>query len=391
MDAVNRKINNISGGNKGKGKGKHNKKHNKDSKHQPNPSSTSGLSNNTNHLRKGSVKDMASAFERRARSQGRRQRNKTKDPHRNALKLPNTKSHRRRVSSQFNIQAINAAILQSNSIKTGQDNDNTPQHFPNTLAVHGHGHRHYDDAASDISDGSKANTLIESSVGYGGNRARTASHGSRRNSRVSTQNTGDPLLKLVNILQSEPQERTEEEIHILVGFFENYQIMPEEFDIWSGKAAFRSFIQHTRYRYVPKGKDIFREGDDADAFYFILRGNISVLNNRKLKREIHVVEDHHVFGEIALFNQDKRSATCVATTHTHLAYWDRIIYNKFIRPIKEIKSKAQKIIRDKQGNMLSEDQLIEKAAMFLDDAMHGRELKMHRNGPWPRRIHLIIV
>ncbi len=59
--------------------------------------------------------------------------------------------------------------------------------------------------------------------------------------------------------------------------------------------------------------------------------------------------------------------------------------------MKELKNKAQKILRDKQGNMLSEDQLIEKAAMFLDDAMHGRELKMHRNGPWPRRIHLIIV
>ncbi len=59
---------------------------------------------------------MALAFEKRARSQGRRQRNKTHnaDPHRNALKLPNIKSHRRRVSSQFSIQALNAAILQSN-------------------------------------------------------------------------------------------------------------------------------------------------------------------------------------------------------------------------------------------------------------------------------------
>ena len=28
--------------------------------------------------------------------------------------------------------------------------------------------------------------------------------------------------------------------------------------------------------------------------------------------------------------------------------------------------------------------------MFLDDAVHGRELKMHRNGPWPRRIHKLI-
>eukprot|EP01084_Bolivina_argentea_P019319 35933_1 len=376
MDAVNRKINNISGGNKGKGKGKHNKKHNKDSKHQPNPSSTSGLSNNTNHLRKGSVKDMASAFERRARSQGRRQRNKTKDPHRNALKLPNTKSHRRRVSSQFNIQAINAAILQSNSIKTGQDNDNTPQHFPNTLAVHGHGHRHYDDAASDISDGSKANTLIVSAIG--------TTHGSRasfsRNSRVSavpsvimmkggntsdgnntliistpdgsnpndvaesvigTDVDSDPYSLLISILSSEPQERTDDQIDILVGFFENYQIMTEDVDTWSGQATFRSFIQQTRYRYVPLGKHIFREGDDGDVFCFVLRGNVSVLVDdntqgvhmnikRNLyssgitnKKEIHIVEDHHVFGEIAMFNQGKRSATCVAKTDTYLAYWDQ--------------------------------------------------------------------
>ena len=221
---------------------------------------------------------------------------------------------------------------------------------------------------------------------------------------VAETHAGDPLKLLLSILSREPVERTDEEVDYLVAFFENYQIMTEDVDTWSGKATFREFIKQTRYKYIPQSKFIFREGDEGDEFYFVLRGNVSVLvddashvstSKRNVystspKQEIHTVEENHVFGEIAMFNQGKRSATCVAKTDTHLAYWDRATYDDFIRPMKELRHKAQKILRDKQGNMLSEDQLIEKAAMFLDDAMHGRELKMHRNGPWPRRIHKLI-
>ena len=39
---------------------------------------------------------------------------------------------------------------------------------------------------------------------------------------------GDPLLMLVRLLKREPQERTEEEIDMLVHFFEKYQIMTED-------------------------------------------------------------------------------------------------------------------------------------------------------------------
>ncbi len=71
----------------------------------------------------------------------------------------------------------------------------------------------------------------------------------------------------------------------------------------------------------------------------------------------------------------------------HLAYWD--LY-KYIRPIKELNTDIameQTLSHDKYGNLLTKNDLIGKALMFLDDATHGRDFKMRRNGKLPKKIH----
>lgn len=183
--------------------------------------------------------------------------------------------------------------------------------------------------------------------------------------------------------------------------------MPYTFisDTWSGKATFRSFIQQTRYKFVAEQDYIFQQGDIGAEFYFILRGHVSVLvDDSKVlqtsktrlpitspRKEARVLSENHIFGEVAMNNQGSRTATCQAKTNVHLAFWDRETYDEYIRPMQDLRKKAEKLLYDKHGARLSEEQLIEKAAMFLDDAMHGRELKMHRNGPWPRRIRMFYV
>eukprot|EP00485_Elphidium_margaritaceum_P005018 CAMPEP_0202692366 /NCGR_PEP_ID=MMETSP1385-20130828/6762_1 /ASSEMBLY_ACC=CAM_ASM_000861 /TAXON_ID=933848 /ORGANISM="Elphidium margaritaceum" /LENGTH=1838 /DNA_ID=CAMNT_0049347889 /DNA_START=84 /DNA_END=5600 /DNA_ORIENTATION=- len=373
------------------------------------------------HQRKGSVKNLVGKFEKQGtKGHSRRQRRVIKG--REALRPPNIRMHRRRVSSQFNMN-IATAFSDSQRSRAGAsplmvtDADGFPENDMDDSTEMPPSSNHlglkprqlsYNKRASFSHQSGQASILFSHHetgsviLGLGGND--DDMHSFATPSVMGDTDGGDPLHVLINILCLEPQERTEDHVDTLVDFFEHYQIMTEDVDAWSGKATFRSFIQQTRYRFVPQTKYIFREGDEGDEFYFVLRGSVSVLvDNSELvntshqqlnvnapKKEIHTVFEHHVFGEMAMFNANKRSATCVAKTDVHLAYWDRSTYDEYIRPMKELKKKAKKLLYDKSGNMLSEDQLIEKAAMFLDDAMHGRELKMHRNGPWPRRIHKLI-
>ena len=57
----------------------------------------------------------------------RERRKKQNKGHRNALKLPNTKSHRRRVSSQFSVAQISAVISQ-NSKPSSLHTTHSPLH-----------------------------------------------------------------------------------------------------------------------------------------------------------------------------------------------------------------------------------------------------------------------
>lgn len=69
------------------------------------------------------------------------------------------------------------------------------------------------------------------------------------------------------------------------------------------------------------------------------------------------------------------------------------VYDEYIRPIQVLNDdlKADKrLLYDKAGAILPESELIERASMFLDDSIHGREFKMHRNGKWPKRVHFLL-
>jgi CRP-like cAMP-binding protein len=59
------------------------------------------------------------------------------------------------------------------------------------------------------------------------------------------------------------------------------------------------------------GEIIFREGDDGSEFYVIRGGKVAIqLGNRTLQ----VLEPGEVFGEMALIDNEPRSATVIAET-----------------------------------------------------------------------------
>ncbi|ETO17284.1 hypothetical protein RFI_20040, partial [Reticulomyxa filosa] len=121
-------------------------------------------------------------------------------------------------------------------------------------------------------------------------------------------NNNNPLDPLRKILQKEPKERADEEIDALVTYFDNYDIMSQDIDIYSGISTFRAFIQETRYREYQAHKQIFAQGDLGNEFYFILTGKVSVFVNDDLADIDSDAGDHDQEREKIREEQDKDKA-----------------------------------------------------------------------------------
>ncbi len=70
---------------------------------------------------------------------------------------------------------------------------------------------------------------------------------------------------------------------------------------------------HASTRCCETGDMVFAEGDQVDSFYIIASGRVSIYFNRQGQEEqICVLGRGEYFGEMAIFNEDKRTASVVA-------------------------------------------------------------------------------
>lgn len=70
----------------------------------------------------------------------------------------------------------------------------------------------------------------------------------------------------------------------------------------------------------PAGTEIIRDGDDGSCMYFIVSGSVRVIKDGRTIAELGARD---FFGEMALFEGEKRSATCVTATTTKLLRIER--------------------------------------------------------------------
>ena len=69
-------------------------------------------------------------------------------------------------------------------------------------------------------------------------------------------------------------------------------------------------------RFFAKGNTIFREGEQADEFFVVVRGEVEI---RSGNRWFETVGQNGIFGEMAMIDESARSATVVALTDVTVA------------------------------------------------------------------------
>ena len=98
---------------------------------------------------------------------------------------------------------------------------------------------------------------------------------------------------------------------------------PNASSIWDVSTSNRVSIDSLKnapglQRRFARGETVIREGDTADAMYFVLDGVLHVIKNYRTVDERYVASLHagDLFGEMALFLKESRTATIVAIEDT---------------------------------------------------------------------------
>lgn len=109
-----------------------------------------------------------------------------------------------------------------------------------------------------------------------------------------------------------------------------------------------------------KDSPIFSEGDAADHVYFIESGQVSIFVQKFTSREeIGVLGPGEYFGEMAVFNTKKRTASVAAVTDTCLLCVTKDAFLDLVKTDRTIAEKINKILARRNEELVLMEKLLE--------------------------------
>ncbi|CAK88155.1 unnamed protein product (macronuclear) [Paramecium tetraurelia] len=132
---------------------------------------------------------------------------------------------------------------------------------------------------------------------------------------------------VVIILTKSSYHRTQYEIEILKKATKHIVYFQKLLEKDQGVLLWERCLRKMSYTSLKKGETLFREGDVGTTFYIILQGRVSIhkrmfVGDCYQEKELIQMNDGQAFGELALENNEPRSASITAVIPTHLAVLD---------------------------------------------------------------------
>lgn len=99
----------------------------------------------------------------------------------------------------------------------------------------------------------------------------------------------------------------------------------------------------------PQGHVIIQEGEVGEDLYFILMGRVSVIKNMGTPQAFHLADmgPSNYFGDMALFDQQPRSASVVAQEETHLLALSRFEFDELMKEFPKIAIHACRVFSER--------------------------------------------
>jgi hypothetical protein len=143
--------------------------------------------------------------------------------------------------------------------------------------------------------------------------------------------------------------RTEVELHLKCQVLDKIPLF-QELD--------NSFIEEVALNLKPDvytpGEFICKEGQESDKMFFVIKGELLVL--RQDGSVINILKDGDFFGEIALLNNQIRSASVQAVTYCDLYILEKEAFIYLLERYPEIGAHIKKVAYERQQNNISSSQ-----------------------------------
>jgi signal transduction histidine kinase len=143
------------------------------------------------------------------------------------------------------------------------------------------------------------------------------------------------------------------------------------------KPALKKIAELLEEMEFQKGHYVFRKGDDGDAVYIITKGSVSVKDEDLVLSGLKVGD---VFGEYALIDNKKRSASIYAEETLHLLRLSRKDFSKLIAENKEIqKGLLHLFVNRLRDHDILEKQLADQTRQIIRQKETLEELNEEKN------------
>ena len=112
--------------------------------------------------------------------------------------------------------------------------------------------------------------------------------------------------------------------------------------------ATRLFEHASDAKPVPAGTTIFKAGDERDYMYAVLEGQVDIVVNGRI---VETVVSGGIFGEMALIEKDRRTATAVASTDAKVVTVDERRFLFLIQQTPNFALHVMRVLSDRLRRM----------------------------------------
>ena len=118
---------------------------------------------------------------------------------------------------------------------------------------------------------------------------------------------------------------------------------------------------------VAKGTLIFSEGDVADCFYIVETGCVSTFcKNGELTKQLNLLQAGDCFGEMAIINQDKRSASVLAVENSTLLRMSKEAFFELTQEHPDLAKRINQYASERYEELILREQLLDTTGLNTD-------------------------
>ena len=144
--------------------------------------------------------------------------------------------------------------------------------------------------------------------------------------------------RFTRLLQLDPKSRKEDELFELMRLTSGFRV----FESFKMTSIHKEICRYMFMKTMEKGEIVFKQGDEGDAYYFILRGSVDIYmydidskTGKIILKYLTTLLAGTGFGELALLYDCPRTATIIPNTRTDLVVIKKRFYKRLVKDLHE--------------------------------------------------------